>query len=83
MNYLGAEPARYQIGSHTFLVDMEFILECPPLKGAMGDDLLSFTTRNGHFQTQEVIPLLTPFASPFKGGLSSFPTLRVGGLNHL
>ncbi|WP_158607293.1 hypothetical protein [Rhodohalobacter sp. SW132] len=25
-------------------------------KGAMGDDLLSFTTRNRHFRTEKVIP---------------------------
>ncbi len=27
-------------------------------------------------------PPLTPFATPFEGGLLSFPTKRVGELNH-
>ena len=30
MNYLGAEPKRYQIKIHDFIVNMEFILECSP-----------------------------------------------------
>jgi len=30
MNYLGAEPARYQLRNHNFLSNIEFNLECPP-----------------------------------------------------
>ncbi len=42
INYLGAEPTRYQLRTYNFLSKIEFILECPPLKGAMGDDQLCF-----------------------------------------
>ena len=37
---------------------MSFDLECPPLKGAMGDDLMCFKIRNGFFKTLTVIPFL-------------------------
>ncbi len=82
MNYLGAKPTRYPLRIHNFLVNIEFILKCPPSKGAMGDDLLCLTTTNGHFRTQRVIPQLSLFASPFKGGILSFPTQKVGKFNH-
>ena len=44
MNYLGAEPARYQLRTNNFWYNIEFILECPSAsrRRAMGDDLLSF-----------------------------------------
>jgi len=42
MNYLGAEPTRYLLKTFNYLSNIEFILECPPSKGAMGDDQLCF-----------------------------------------
>jgi hypothetical protein len=62
-------------------------MECPPLKGAMGDDKLCLTTRIkviskliGHpsrgFGFSKNLNLL--LRSLFKGGLNSFPTQRTG-----
>ena len=56
MNYLGAEPARYQLRNHNFLSNIEFNLECPPLKGAMGDDQLCFRTKFGAHRNLENHP---------------------------
>jgi len=39
MNYLEAEPSRYKLRTHNSLFKYESFKECPPLKGAMGDEL--------------------------------------------
>jgi hypothetical protein len=36
MNCIGADLTRYQLGTHYFLSNTEFNLECPPLKGQWG-----------------------------------------------
>jgi len=84
MNYLGAEPARYQLEIHNILLIYKLFGECPPSKGQRGMILYGSEPRYSQYMTQIVIPQLTPFASPFKGGLFNyFPTQRVGELNHL
>jgi len=49
MNYLGAEPTRYQLEIHNFFKNMSFLVSVPlppqgflRKKGAMGDDHLCF-----------------------------------------
>ena len=90
MNYLGAEPARYQLRIHNFQSIIEFNLECPPLKGAMGDDQLCFRTMFGEHRNLESHPPahsvrfpLPPKGCPRqKGDFYLLPTQRVGELNH-
>jgi hypothetical protein len=53
MNYPGQSPRGISLEQHNFLVDMEFIFECPPSparephgrRGAMGDDSLWIRTK--------------------------------------
>ena len=68
LNYLGAEPARYQLRIHNFLSIIEFNLECPPLKGAMGDDQLCFRTKFGEHRNLESHPPAHSVRFPLQRG---------------
>jgi len=64
---------------------MEFILECPPLKRAMVDDLLCILTKKWTTLNLKTTPSSLrslPLRQP-EEGLLTFPPQRVGELNHL
>ncbi len=77
---------------------MKFIQGCPPFaigillgKGAMGDSWFWIKAKNWTILNSESHPpalsvrfrLRVQKMSPFEGGLLSFPTQRVGGINPL
>lgn len=66
-----AELTRYQLEISKFLLKYDFFEECPSAgwRRAMGDDQLYSGISIWIIFNLKIIPLLTPFTSPFKGGL--------------
>ena len=79
MNYLGAEPTRYQLKIQNLLIKYMLFEECLPSKGAMGDDQLCIKINSWTIiMITMVIPLLSRqlsgSPSSFEGGL--YPNFR-------